>query len=394
MKKLSKSIISVFIFSAISLFTSCNGVVFDTIREEVKLSDAQIQGTVHSLIRVTDSYDKKEYLYLSANPVVWKKDIDNAVKNGGTYVADATDPTDYTTSEHGHWSTTSRPGNNYVRLAANHNGEIYSLSSIVKEVTDDGEMKEISRELKYLDTSDKNALWQTVTFDDESITSEISSDSSIFCTNTPKNKNRYAFVRINGKIYKLEGGKATLIEESTEYNFTSGDNSTSIYSSARGVSTFDGNVFYFTESAAITSNESYNSDATMIYYASGTTVYYRAAENSKWTAVSCDSSAIRSIAVTKDKLLLGTTSGLDNTALLRDGRPTGSATTISANATSTLSSSYTVPILLTIDPTKSDTATDIYAASNFEGNPSSTSATRKNASLWSYYPARSKWNRE
>ncbi|WP_288518057.1 hypothetical protein [uncultured Treponema sp.] len=387
MKKLSKSIISVFIFSAISVFTSCNGVVFDTIREEVKLSDAQIQGTVHSLIRVTDSSDSKEYLYLSANPVVWKKDIDEAVKNGGT------DSTDYTTSEHGHWSTTSRPGNNYVRLAANRNGEIYSLSSIVKEVTDDGEMEEISRELKYLDTSDKDAGWQTVTFDDESITSEISLASSIFCTNTPKNENRYAFVRIGGKIYKLEGGKATLIEESSEYNFTSGDNSTSIYSSARGVSTFNGSTFYFTETAAITSNESYNSDATMIYYASGTTVYYRAAGDSGWTSVSCDSSDIRSIAVTKDKLLLGTTSGLDNTAL-NEGKPTGSATTISANATSTLSSSYTVPILLTIDPTKSDTATDIYAASNFEGNPSSTSATRKNASLWSYYPARSKWNRE
>lgn len=387
MKKLSKSIISVFIFSAISVFTSCNGVVFDTIREEVKLSDAQIQGTVHSLIRVTDSSDSKEYLYLSANPVVWKKNVDEAVKNGGT------DSTDYTTSEHGHWSTTSRPGNNYVRLAANHNGEIYSLSSIVKEVTDDGEMEEISRELKYLDTSDKDAVWQTVTFDDESITSEISSDSSIFCTNTPKYKNRYAFVRIDGKIYKLEGGKATLIEESSEYNFTSGDNSTSIYSNARGVSTFDGSTFYFTETAAITSNESYNSDATIIYYASGTTVYYRAAGDSEWTSVSCDSSNIRSIAVTKDKLLLGTTSGLDNTAL-NEGKPTGSATTISANATSTLSSSYIVPILLTIDPTKSDTATDIYAASNFEGNPSSTSATRKNASLWSYYPARSKWNRE
>ena len=241
MKKLSKSIISVFIFSAISVFTSCNGVVFDTIREEVKLSDAQIQGTVHSLIRVTDSSDSKEYLYLSANPVVWKKDIDEAVKNGGT------DSTDYTTSEHGHWSTTSRPGNNYVRLAANHNGEIYSLSTIVKEVTDDGEMEPISRELKYLGTSDKDAVWQTVTFDDKSITSEISLDSSIFCTNTPKNENRYAFVRIDGKIYKLEGGKATLIEESSEYNFTSGDNSTSIYSSARGVSTFDGSIFYFTQ---------------------------------------------------------------------------------------------------------------------------------------------------
>ena len=387
MKKLSKSIISVFIFSAISVFTSCNGVVFDTIREEVKLSDAQIQGTVHSLIRVTDSSDSKEYLYLSANPVVWKKNVDEAVKNGGT------DSTDYTTSEHGHWLTTSRPGNNYVRLAANHNGEIYSLSTIVKEVTDDGEMEPISRELKYLDTSDKDAVWQTVTFDDKSITSEISLDSSIFCTNTPKYENRYAFVRINGKIYKLEGGKATLIEENSEYNFTSGDNSTSIYSTARGVSTFDGSTFYFTETAAITSNESYNSDATMIYYASGTTVYYRADGDSEWTSVSCDSSDIRSIAVTKDKLLLGTTSGLDNTAL-NGGKPTGSATTISANATSTLSSSYTVPILLTIDPTKSDTATDIYAASNFEGNPSSTSATRKNASLWSYYPARSKWNRE
>ncbi|WP_303920572.1 hypothetical protein [Treponema berlinense] len=395
MKKFSKKAFSAFSLSALFFFTACNDVIFDTIREEVELADAQIQGSIHSLVRVKDASDSKEYLFLTSNPVVWRKDVNEATTNGGTDSAE--DGT--TTSENGHWYKFSRPGDNFVWLVSNHNGEIYSLSTILEEVTDEGEVVPTGRNLKYYDTSAPEKEWQTVTIESGEETasgSNLNMNNYIFCTNTPKNENRYAFARLDGKIYKLEGGKATPIEESSSYHFPLDDSSKPVYSEIRGVATFDGSVFYFTNSPATTSNETYGNPATMLYYASGTTVYYRAAKDAQWSSKSSGSAAVYSIAVTEDKILLGTTDGLDNVTLDEDKIPTGNSVSPSANASSTLTSSYEITKLLVIDPSKKDTETDIYAASNFTGSPSSTTATRKNSSLWSYYPepGRGKWNRE
>lgn len=395
MKKFSKKAFSAFSLSALFFFTACNDVIFDTIREEVELADAQIQGSIHSLVRVKDALDSKEYLFLTSNPVVWRKDVNEATTKGGTDSAE--DGT--TTSENGHWYKFSRPGDNFVWLVSNHNGEIYSLSTILEEVTDEGEVVPTGRNLKYYDTSAPEKEWQTVTIESGEETasgSNLNMNNYIFCTNTPKNENRYAFARLDGKIYKLEGGKATLIKESSSYRFPLDDSSKPVYSEIRGVATFDGSVFYFTNSPATTSNETYGNPATMLYYASGTTVYYRAAGDAKWSSKSSGSDAVYSIAVTEDKILLGTTDGLDNVTLGEDKIPTGNSVSPSANASSTLTSSYEITKLLVIDPSKKDTETDIYAASNFTGSPSSTTATRKNSSLWSYYPepGRGKWNRE
>lgn len=395
MKKFSKKAFSAFSLSALFFFTACNDVIFDTIREEVELADAQIQGSIHSLVRVKDASDSKEYLFLTSNPVVWRKDVNEATTNGGTDSAE--DGT--TTSENGHWYKFSRPGDNFVWLVSNHNGEIYSLSTILEEVTDEGEVVPTGRNLKYYDTSAPEKEWQTVTIEsgeETASSSNLNMKNYIFCTNTPKNENRYAFARLDGKIYKLEGGKATLIEESSSYHFPLDDSSEPVYSEIRGVATFDGSNFYFTNSPATTSNETYETSATMLYYASGTTVYYRAAGDAQWSSKSSGSDAVYSIAVTTDKILLGTTDGLDNVTLDEDKIPTGNSVSPSANASSTLTSSYEITKLLVIDPSKKDTETDIYAASNFTGSPSSTTATRKNSSLWSYYPepGRGKWNRE
>lgn len=393
MKKFLKKSLSAFSLSALFFFTACNDVIFDTIREEVKLADAQIQGSIHSLVRVKDASDKKEYLFLTSNPVVWRKDVNEATTMGGT------DATDNTTSENGHWQEFSRPGDNFVWLASNKSGEIYSLSTILEEVTDEGEIVPTGRNLKYYDTSVPENSWQIVTIEngeESNSGSNLNLANYIFCTNTPQNKNRYAFARLDGKIYRLEGGKATLIEENANYVFPKDSNSQPVYSGIRGVATFDGNTFYFTNSPATTSNETYENPATMLYYASETTVYYRAAGDAQWFSKSSGSDAVYSIAVTADKILLGTTDGLDNVTLDEDKIPTGNSVSPSANASSTLTSSYEITKLLVIDPSKTDTETDIYAASNFTGSPSSTTATRKNSSLWSYYPepGRGKWNRE
>ena len=132
MKKFSKKAFSAFSLSALFFFTACNDVIFDTIREEVKLADAQIQGSIHSLVRVKDASDSKEYLFLTSNPVVWRKDVNEATTKGGTDSAE--DGT--TTSENGHWHEFSRPGDNFVWLASTKDGEIYSLSTILEEVTE------------------------------------------------------------------------------------------------------------------------------------------------------------------------------------------------------------------------------------------------------------------
>ncbi len=403
MKTRTKSVIIPLIASMAVFFTSCNDVIFDTIREEVELSDAQLTGTVHSLIRVTDASTAKEYLFATTNPKLWCKDITEAAENG---TDDDLDEDGVTTSENGHWQEFERPGDKYVLLAANHAGEIYSRSVVIESVTDDGENEPKNCYLRWYDINNSENGWQDVTYEDGTAVNETLASYStkfvIFGTNTPKNEHRYAFANIAGTIYRLEGGTATKIEESGTYYFYPGttdgtDSTTSIYSSAISVATFDGSTFYFSSSPAMTSNETASSDADYIYYADGKRIYYRTSSDSAWNNSYVSSiSTVKQIAIAKNKILVGTTAGLDAVAFASDSdqAPGSSTTSLNANASSTLSSSYIINQLLVVDPSKSDSATDIYAASTFTGSSSSTSATRKNASMWAFYVNRGKWNRE
>lgn len=410
MKTKTKSVIIPLIASMAVFFTSCNDVIFDTIREEVELSDAQLTGTVHSLVRVTDASTSKEYLFATTNPKVWYKDITEAAAYG---TDDDLDADSITTSENGHWQEFNRPGDKYVLLASNNAGEIYSRSVVIESVTDDGENEPKTCYLRWYDTNNSENGWQDVTYEDgETVVSATLASYStkfvIFGTNTPQNTNRYAFANIAGTVYKLEGGVATKIEESDssgKYYFypgvsTSGstaDSTTSIYSSAINVATFDGSTFYFSSCLAMTTNETAFDDATYIYYGDGKRIYYRASTDGYWSSSNVSSiSTIEKLAVTKNKILVGTTAGLDAVAFASDSdqAPGTSTASLNANASSTLSSSYIVNQLLVVDPSKSDSATDIYAASTFTGSSSSTSATRKNASMWAFYVNRGKWNRE
>ncbi len=403
MKIKTKSVIFPLIASMAVFFTSCNDVIFDTIREEVELSDAQLTGTVHSLIRVTDASDSKEYLFATTSPIVWRKDITEAAANG---TDDDLDLDGVTTSENGHWQTFERPGDKYVLLASNCDGEIYSRSVVTESVIDDGENEPKENYLRWYDTKNPESGWQDVYYEDGTVVNKTlpyySTKFVLFGTNTPKNKYRHAFVNISGTIYKLEHGIATVISEDDSscyfYPGTSDgtDSTTSIYSSAITVATFDGTKFYFSSSTAMTTNETAATDATYMYYADGKRIYYRTQDDTNWKSSYVSGiSSVRSIGITNNKILVGTTAGLNAISFASDSQAPGSSTTsLNANASSTLSSSYIIEKLLVVDPSKSDSATDIYAGSNFKGSPSNTSATRKNASMWAYYVNRGKWNRE
>ncbi|MGI5058277.1 hypothetical protein [Treponema pectinovorum] len=386
--------LSIILSFVLAFFTSCSGVIFDTIREEVKLSDAQIGGDVNLLIRHTAS--GSEYLYICLGNI-WKKDVNDAVTSGGTY-------NDTLKSYTGNWEQISNPGNFITSIASAYNSlttknELYAMSLYIKSVDNDGENKPQSWTVYY--SADNGASWQTVTYTNTTLGTVVTKPSTsksqkfaVFGTNTPKTQNRAAFLNLDGTIFRLEGGKATQISASPSYKFESlSDSSASIYASAISAATFDGSTFYFSSSSAITSNESRNTAATHLYAASGSTTYYRAVSDSAWTAKKVLSASIYSIASTSGKLLCGTSDGLQAINTNSSSEP-DSSTSTAKNASSTLSSYYQVRNVLAIDPSKTDTATDLYASTDFKGPSKSTSATFQNVGLWAYYPGRDKWNKE
>lgn len=374
----------------LALLSSCSGVIFDTIREEVKLSDAQISGDVQALTRHAMAGDR-EFLFAALGKI-WKKDIATTSGEGTD-----TSSTTYT----GNWIQSTKPANLITGITSSYisaaKSELYAMTLDWKSVDDDGENKPKSWTIYYSD--DDGETWKKATYADTGaeVTESSTSYSQKFCvfgTNTPQKAHRAAFANLDGTIYRLTDGKATKITADATYNFTSLTDTTSdIYKTAVSVVTFDGASFYFSSNSAMTSNESRTANATHIYAASGSTIYYRALADSSWTSKKLLSDSIYSIASTTRGLLCGTEDGLQMIETNTSSEP-DKAGSVAANASSTLSSYYEVRNVLAIDPSKSDTATDIYASTDFNGTSSSTSATFQNVGLWAYYPGRNKWNRE
>ena len=75
MKRLNK-LLTASILAAGSIFLmSCQDVIFEEIRKEVKLEDAQIAGDVRSIVRYKESSSGKEYIYVQ-NGNLFKKCTD------------------------------------------------------------------------------------------------------------------------------------------------------------------------------------------------------------------------------------------------------------------------------------------------------------------------------
>ena len=101
---------------------------------------------------------------------------------------------------------------------------------------------------------------------------------------------------------------------------------------------------------------------------------------------------------TQDFMLLGTTDGIQHVTMGADStdtnKPGSSIQDFDNNAASALSSYYEVPALLVVNPGANEYSTAIFAAAEFSGSSSSTSATLDNVGLWGYYPSEDEWNRE
>lgn len=357
----SKARISFFLLlGMLSTLFSCDGVIFSTIRDEVRLSNAKIGGIVQNIVRF--KYKGEEHIFIT-NGKIYHRSVEEDVVNSKIP-----------------WTPFPAPAGYIYSLAAD-DGYLYALGVIIDE-DDDGYNVPTSRVIYCRDSESDS--WKQI-----GALAYNSPNTSIICTNSLNNRKAYF---ISGKkIYELSG--EVIDFDSWKYapsGFTSelrpnedfdneGESASSIVSCASL-----GGTTYFSAGRGMTSN----ADDSCIYYASGGTVSYYAGEEAKGS-VSVSGDNILSLGVTSDYLLVGTDEGIQHTPL-NDIVPSGGTADFLTNADSTLSSYYEVPAILVVDPSKPEYEGTIYASSV----TSSSSASKKNMGLWSYYASTREWNRE
>jgi len=373
MKKSLKAFFAAFLSVLAFSLLSCNDVIFADIRNEVKLNDPTVSGSIQSIIRYGDD------IYVATGRIYHQPK---------------------TTTSTGNWKKLDNMPDTTAKiynLAADEN-YLYAVSLSYTD-DDDG-----------YNVGDERGLWR---YDGSKWTRLLTIDYSstaffIFCTNTPIKANRKAFFSYGGSVYELS---SLTTGQTSVSNWTALSENTGTLSDGTSFSTFsyDGTEYgvgaacsavyldntgvIFSSYRAATSNEKESAKATCVYTASGDDIYYYSTDSSAWTLVDTDSDDIISMAFTQDYMLLGTDSGIQHVTISSD-IPGSSVQDFDNNAASALSSYYEVPALLAVYPDKSEYSTPVFAAAEFSGSSSSTSATLDNVGLWGYYPDEDEWNRE
>ncbi|MBQ9205389.1 MAG: hypothetical protein IJ158_01590 [Treponema sp.] len=402
----------------LSFLSSCHGVIFDEIRNEVKLADAKASGHIQNIIRYTMKTEASdgnsvdlEYVFVAPGKIYYRC-IDTTHDSEGTEVTDDTDETGAVTqkafyksiaSSKVSFGTFTKPTGRVYSIGAD-SQYLYAISSIIED-DDDGDNVPTNRVLWCYNTTSKE--WESIWSGEYS-----SSAVKILSTNTPKNANRKAYFKLGSKLYELNGTTKVLDADEndnlsggyvykTDSSYAVGttltsldENNSSNLISANSCAYFNGSV-YFSSAYAMTTNETLTDEATYLYYCTSDNVHY-STDASTWNVVDLSCDTIYSLAVTSDYLLAGTDSGIVHTPWENSGSgvPTARTADFATNAASTLSSYYEVRAVLTVDPSLEEYLGTIFASSI----TSSSSASLGNVGLWSYFPASStkqgEWNRE
>lgn len=383
MKKITKKVVALaFLPLSALLFFSCDGVIFDSIRDEVELEDAQISGDVNSIVRFKD---------------------DIFVQNGNIWKKSAT-----LESAHG-WEKTGKPSADadytYVNKLAADSTYLYAQMTLLDEDHDEGEIVTKGTRLFY--SEDGNSWNGPIEFENskgETISQFTSSYAILFCTNAVQSEHRKAYFRIRDStdesyaVYELNGESATKLETKSSDESSGFDHSTTPVYNSKSCAYFGGKT-YFSTGYAMATDETAEEEATTLYYSSSGSVFY-STDGENFTEVATGASSILSLACTKNYLYLGTSSGIEHSPFETDsdGKPTrvpkAQTDDFDTNADSTLSSYYEVRAVLVLSSDSVEKDSTIYGSASFSGSTSSTSATQDNVGLWAYYASRGSWNRE
>lgn len=344
---------------AVALVSGCQDVIYWNIRKEVTLKDANIKSDIRSIIRFKDQF-------YCVNGNIYRKDK--------------------TSNSYGTWSKTGAPSGQVLKLAADKD-YIYALVGISKDSSKDGENIPVRRELWY---SSDGSSWSKVTkvYGSGDIPYNSSSKTYLFGTNAIKEENRSAyFILIGGapgnRAYKLNGDSSV---EILDWSTTNADTKPTTSSQS---CVYDGSeVRFFNSTGSCTNESSAGGDATIYYYGDGSTLKWGGAK----TGSVGSKAGILSLGVTKDFILVGTSSGITHHPLTA-GVPGSRASNMPYNAEATLSAQYNILSILVVNPEKNETETAIYASQNYTGNGSN-SAQFDHICMWAYYPERHEWNRD
>lgn len=349
---------------AIFALSSCQDVIYSNIRKEVTLEDSSVEGIVRSITRV--SSEDGEYLYITNGGKIFRKE------NSGK------------TSEHsyGGWNEVcsnkdigSSDKLTIMALAAD-SDNVYAFTATWEENTNKGQNRWNERAIYA--SADGGKSWEKVRDIPTSPTSTGTDNDEFyfFCTNTIANENRRAFFNYNGTGYKLNGSAEPTAEASAN--------------NAASCAYVNGEVKFAAVSdthygSASCTNETNDSPATIRYWSNKRTLHWDGAVEGERSA----GDYIYSLAVTKDYILVGTSSGIEHYSLKDDGS-VGDEESFETNAAAIMSNGYEVNELLVIEPGKSEIETAIYAATDFEGRYEQFD----HACIWAYYPERGNWNRD
>ena len=442
---MKKIFLSISIAAAVFGFTSCYDAIFYNIRNEVPLEDGVINGYTNSIVRYQEP-DGTEFLYLQNGNVYYKQ------------ISEDDDKTKLTKNQdHDKWTKDSSApegisysyfdqefsGTYSCKLASDSN-YVYLLGATPEY--DESSSRNILKNFKLYCYSKENG-WKSVDavntilkkYESTLAEDKYMMDSSIqlFCTNTPQNAHRKAYIRIGGgsPYYSWMSDKQTYGSDFTvkagvmncgiiELNGTDTDIANVVPLGDGKIGTLEktgagkdttsavyanGKV-YFLDYLASSTNETKNKEADYIYLGNGTTLYwFETASVSSVKALDAEpvgkstgcAADILSMCVTNDSIILGTYKEGAYHVKIDSGKPETSTSDFTTNADSVMYNPYIVRMLFCTDPSlgETDDGSALYSALQFRYTESSASASYKNVGLWSYYNSeenghRNNWNKE
>ncbi|MGN0738185.1 hypothetical protein [Treponema porcinum] len=442
---MKKLFLSISIAAAVFGFSGCYDAIFYNIRNEVPLEDGVINGYTNSIVRYQEP-DETEFLYLQNGNVYYKQiseDTDKKIltknQGHGKWTKDSSAPEGISYS----YFDQEFSGTYSCKLASDSN-YVYLLGATPEY--DESSSRNILKNFKLYCYSKANG-WKSVeqintilkqyesTLDDD----KYMMDSSIqlFCTNTPQNEHRKAYIRIGGgsPYYSWMSDKQTYGSDFTvkdgvmncgiiELNGTDTDIANVVPLGDGKIGTLEktgagkdttsavyaNNTVYFLDYLASSTNETKDKEADYIYLGNGKTLYwFETASVSSVTALDAEpvgkstgcADDILSMCVTNDSIILGTYEEGAYRVKIDSGKPETSTSDFTTNAASVMYNPYIVRMLFCTDPSLGETAdgSALYSALQFRYTESSASASYKNVGLWSYYNSkenghRNNWNKE
>ena len=409
------------ISSMLVSFTGCFNPIFSEIRKDVAPETATVSGNITSITRYTAG--GQEYLVLNADEGLKYKLTSNEEHDSWNIFTAL--PFELS---HFNYSNSTYEGQQIIKVLAD--SENLYLFCVKYEATGwEGKTNPSAFCLWSSKISAENGIWNP---NSEWTSMNVSahnyfpleqnsndyyySNFNFFQTNAPIAANRHAYLCTYDEAskkcsyYEL-AGLDSIVEiiipenEVEDYSLARGnddayDDDTDIpYNRVYSAVYFDGRVRFF-HSVASTTDETYSTQASHIYFGNYETLYYKSLNDSTYTSVADETKSryIAALATCKDSLLIGcgefatgTGSGGIKRVILSEGIPQGKIIDdFDSNAKTQLSTSYFISALINATPDRTEAASALYAALTY----ADTNGVFANIGLWSYYPERGNWNRE